>query len=88
MQSDKIRAFEQHLKGDFLNSHALGFFFAEIGIIGKDLHFQTARTVTHNATDIARTDYAKRFARQFHPHKAGFFPFARMGGCAGLGDLP
>ena len=87
VQRYEIGACQQLIQFDLFDLHLLGFFFAEEGIVGHNLHLKPTRAVAHDAADVTRADNAKSFAGQFNTHELGLFPFAGMGGFAGFWDL-
>ena len=87
VQRDEISAGKQGIQLNLFNAHFVGTLFREEGVIGDNLHFQATRAVADDATNVACANHAERFAGQLNAHKLGFFPFARMRGCAGFWDL-
>ena len=87
VQRYEIGPRQQLVQIDLFDSHRVGFFAAEEGIISDHLHLEPPRAVADDASDIARADHAQCLGCQFGPHEAGFLPFASM--CRGgrLGDL-
>ena len=88
MEGDEIGASQQFVQLDLFDTHLLGLFFAQEGVIGHDFHLEAPRAVANDAADVARADDAQRLAGQLNAHKLRFFPFARVGRGRRFGDLP
>ena len=87
MQRDEIGARQKLVQLHLGHTDLGGALLGQEGVIGHHLHLEAERAGADDGTDIARTDHAQRLAGQFHTHETRLFPFARMGGGIGLGDL-
>ena len=87
MQRNEVGFGQQSVEARLFDAHFDGTFGGQERVEGNDLHFQTERAAGDNRTDIARADQAQRFACEFDPHEAVFFPLAGLCRCVGFWKL-
>ena len=78
MKSYKISPRQQIIKFKLFNAKPFCIFWAKIGIIANNAHFQTLSAFGNNDPDITATDQTQGFTSNFSAHEAGFFPFSSL----------
>ena len=69
VQRDEVRLLEQLVLGDQLHSQPLRPLRRDVGIVGDDAHFQSARAPRHLRAHLAQADQPQRLAAQLRAEK-------------------
>ncbi len=66
VQGDEVGARQQLVQLDLLDTHFLGAFSREEGVVGDDMHAKANRLLADDAADIAGADNTERLAGDFN----------------------